>query len=322
MEYRILGGLEVQDGARAVPVRGPRRRALLVHLLLNANEVVPVERLLEDLWGREQPASGISALRVRVSQLRKAIENGEAVILTRPPGYVLHVAPDELDALRFERLLAQGRKALAASNAELAAAALRDALALWRGPALADVAYEPWAQAEIARLEELRKVALEERIDADLSLGRHAELVGELEALVTAEPLRERLRGQLMLALYRSGRQADALAAYRAAREALVGELGIEPSPALQELEGAILRQDPGLAPPEPVVEEAVQPPPAAAPTGAERKVVTILVADLTGSAALAEEQDPERSAALLAQLVGAVRDEIEEAGGHVESAA
>ena len=321
MEYRILGGLEVQDGARAVPVRGPRRRALLVHLLVNANEVVPVERLLEDLWGGDQPASGISALRVRVSQLRKAIEDGEAVILTRPPGYVLHVAPDELDALRFERLLAQGRKARAAGKADLAAAMLRDALALWRGPALADVAYEPWAQAESARLEELRKVALEERIDADLALGRHAELVGELEALVTAEPLRERLRGQLMLGLYRSGRQADALAAYRAAREALVGELGIEPSPALQELEGAILRQDPGLAPPEPPAEEPdVSPPPPVAPAGAERKVVTILVADLTGSAALAEEQDPERSAALLAQLVGAVRDEIEEAGGRVES--
>ncbi|HXV33812.1 MAG TPA: BTAD domain-containing putative transcriptional regulator [Gaiellaceae bacterium] len=323
MEYRILGGLEVQDGTRAVPVRGPRRRALLVHLLVNANEVVPVERLLEDLWGGEQPASGLSALRVRVSQLRKAIEeeDGDAVILTRPPGYVLHVAPDQLDALRFERLLARGRKALTAGKAELAAATLRDALALWRGPALADVAYEPWAQAEIARLEELRKAALEERIDADLALGRHAELVGELEALVTAEPLRERLRGQLMLALYRSGRQADALAAYRAAREALVGELGLEPGPALQELEGAILRQDPGLAAPERAVEEAVETaPPPLAPVGAERKVVTMLVADLAGSAALAQEQDPERAGALLERLVGAIGDEVEAAGGRVES--
>jgi DNA-binding SARP family transcriptional activator len=322
MDYRILGGLDVHDAGRPIAVQGPRRRALLVHLLVNANEVVPVERLLEDLWGAEQPASGISALRVRVSQLRKAIEDGgEAVILTRPPGYVLHVAPDELDALRFERLLAEGRKALAAGRAELAAATLRDALALWRGPALADVAYEPWAQADIARLEELRRVALEERIDADLTLGRHAELVGELEALVTVEPLRERLRGQLMLALYRSGRQADALAAYRAAREALVGELGIDPSPALQELEGAILRQDPALAAPEPAAAAPPDPPaPPQLPSGAERKVVTILVADLAGSEALAAEQDPERAGLLLGGLVDAVRETVEEAEGSVES--
>jgi DNA-binding SARP family transcriptional activator len=323
MEYRILGGLEVRAGPRPVSVRGPRRRALLVRLLVNANEVVPAERLLEDLWGGEPPASGPAALRVRISQLRKAIETGEPVILTRPPGYVLHVAPDELDALRFERLLARGRKELAAGTAELAAATLRDALALWRGPALADVAYETWAQAEIARLEELRRAALEERIDADLVSGRHVELVGDLEALVTAEPLRERLRGQLMLALYRSGRQADALAAYRTAREALVGELGIEPGPALQELERAILRQDPALAAPEPAVEEPARPArPVPVPTGSERKVVTVLVADLAGSAALAEELDPERSGAFMEQLVGAVGGELEAAGGRLESVA
>jgi DNA-binding SARP family transcriptional activator len=322
MEYRILGGLEVQDAGRPLPVRGPRRRALLVHLLVNANEVVPDERLLEDLWAGGQPASGRSALRVRVSQLRKALEDGDAVLLTRPPGYVLHVQPDELDALRFERLLAEGRKALAAGDAERAAATLRDALALWRGPALADVAYEPWAQAEIARLEELRRTALEERIEADLALGRHAELVGELEALAAAEPLRERLRGQLMLALYRSGRQADALAAYRAARESLVEELGIEPGRALQDLEGAILRQDPALEPPRPELAPDERASAPAAPPGEERKVVTVLVADLSSSPALAAERDPERTGALLERAVGWIRETVEESGGRVESVA
>ena len=321
MDYRILGGLEVQDAGRPLPVRGPRRRALLVHLLVNANQVVPDDRLLEDLWASEQPASGRSALRVRVSQLRKALEDGQA-ILTRPPGYVLHVTPDELDALRFERLLTEGRKALGAGRAELAAATLREALALWRGPALADVAYEPWAQSEIARLEELRRAALEERIDADLTLGRHAELVGELEALVAEEPLRERRRGQLMLALYRSGRQADALAAYRAAREALVEELGIEPSRALQELEGAILRHDVALEPPAPAAAPDEEAPPAPGQPSQERKLVTVLVADVAGSPALSEAPDPERAGVLLARVTEAMEAEIEDAGGRVESVA
>ncbi|HXV56438.1 MAG TPA: BTAD domain-containing putative transcriptional regulator [Gaiellaceae bacterium] len=305
-----------------MPIRGPRRRALLVHLLVNANEVVPDERLLEDLWAGEPPASGLTALRVRVSQLRKALEEGEPVILTRPPGYVLHVAPDAVDALRFERLLADGRKALAAGRAEPAAAALRDALALWRGPALADVAYEPWAQAEIARLEELRRAALEERIEADLALGRHAELVPELERLVAEAPLRERLRGQLMLSLYRSGRQADALAAYRAARAALVEELGLDPGRALQELEAAILRQDLSLEAPLSLRDPVAEAEPAGEPPsrpGEERKVVTALVADFAGSPLLAEEPDPERSAALVERVVEAIRAEIEEAGGGLE---
>jgi DNA-binding SARP family transcriptional activator/class 3 adenylate cyclase len=320
MDYRILGGLEVHDAGRPIAVRGPRRRALLVHLLVNANEVVPDERLLEDLWAGEQPASGRSALRVRVSQLRKALEDGDGVILTRPPGYVLHVAPDALDALRFERLLDEGRKALAAGRAEPAAATLHDALALWRGPALADVAYEPWAQSEIARLEELRRAGLEERIEADLALGRHAELVGELEALVAAEPLRERLRGQLMLALYRSGRQADALAAYRATREALVEELGIEPGRALQDLEGAILRQDLALEPPLQLSAPPEAPAPPAAPPGEERKVVTVLVADLSGSPALHAERDPERAGVVLGRAVTTIREAVDDAGGRVES--
>jgi DNA-binding SARP family transcriptional activator len=255
-----------------------------------------------------------------VSQLRKSLDGGGAALVTRPPGYVLRLEPDELDALRFERLLADGRGALAAGRSESAAATLRDALALWRGPALADVAYEPWAQAEIARLEERRRAALEERIEADLAVGRHAELVGELEALVGVEPLRERLRGQLMLALYRSGRQADALAAYREGREALVGELGIEPGRALQELERAILRQDAVLEPPPVAVGEAADSTPPPVPPDEERKVVTVLHVDLSGSVALAEEQDPERAASFLTRVVEAISEDVDEAGGMVES--
>jgi DNA-binding SARP family transcriptional activator len=320
MEFRILGGLEVEHEGRLLPLRGRLRRSLLVRLLLSANEVVPDERLLDDLWAGEPPRSGRAALRVRVSQLRKALD-GDAVLVTRSPGYVLQIGPDDLDALRFERLVAEGRKALAGGRSESAAAMLGDALALWRGPALADVTYEPWAAAEIAQLEELRRVALAERIEADLALGRHAELVGELEALVTAEPLRERLRAQLIFALYRSGRQADALAAYRAARETLVEELGIEPGRALQELEAAILRQDPGLDLPRPPV-RAAEPRAPITPSGEERKIVTVLVAELGGSAILAEASDPERTGALLERLARALRETIEEAGGRVESLA
>ena len=218
------------------------------------------ERLLDELWGADQPLSGKAAVRVRVSQLRKALNGDRELLATRAPGYVLSLEPDQLDALRFERLLADGRRALADGDAELAAASLGDALRLWRGPALADLSYEEFVQGEIARLEELRLSALEERIEADLALGRHAELIGELEGLVAAEPFRERLRRQQMLALYRAGRQAEALAAYRDARQALVGGLGIEPGRELQELEGAILRQDPAL--------EAPAAPPSARRTG------------------------------------------------------
>jgi DNA-binding SARP family transcriptional activator len=252
MEFRVLGPLEVEVGGQLLPLRGRRQRALLALLLLSANEVVPDDRLLEDLWGDELPGSGRAALRVRVSQLRKALGGAGASLLTRPPGYVLRVEPDSVDARLFERLLSEGRRQLAEGASALAAMTLREALGLWRGPALADFAYESFAQAEISRLEELRRAALEEQIDADLALGRHAELTGELESLVAAEPLRERLRGQLMLALYRSGRQADALAAYRDGRRLLIEELGIEPGRPLAELESVTLRQDPALDPPLP----------------------------------------------------------------------
>jgi len=207
---------------------------VLALLLTRANEVVPADSLIEELWSGEPPRTATNTLQYYVSQLRKALGNDR--IVTRVPGYAVRVEPDELDLTRFERLVDQG-----------GAERLRQALELWRGPPLADFAYEPFARSEIARLEELRLAALELRIDADLALGRHAQLVGELEGLVEVHPLRERLHGLLMLALYRAGRQAEALEAYRRLRRKLVDELGIDPGPAIQGLEKAILVQDPTL---------------------------------------------------------------------------
>jgi predicted ATPase/DNA-binding SARP family transcriptional activator len=243
VEFRILGPLEVVAEAGVVALEAPKPRALLALLLLRANEPVSRDRLIEDLWAGRPPSTAAQSLRTYVFQLRKAL--GRAVIRTVPSGYELRASPESIDVHRFEDLLVEAR-----SEAPLAAAAtLREALALWRGSALAEFAFEAWAQVEIARLEELRLEALEERIDADLALGRAADVVAEAEGLVAQHPLRERLRGQLMLALYRCGRQADALAAFRDGRRVLVEELGIEPGPALRELEHAILDQDPGLTP-------------------------------------------------------------------------
>ncbi len=245
MEFRILGPLEVWDGGCEVSLGGRKPRALLALLLLHVNEVVSTDRLIDELWGEDSPERAAAALRVNVSRLRKSLP--QDVLTTRSPGYEIRVEPDDLDLDRFERLVDEGRGLRARGLAADASERLREALALWRGPALAEFAYESFAQTAIARLEEIRLAAVELRIDADLALGRHDELVGELEALVAEQPLRERLRGHLMTALYRSGRQADALEAYKDARRALVGELGVVPSIALQELERAILRQEPAL---------------------------------------------------------------------------
>ncbi len=253
LEFRILGPVEVLADGRPLPLGGAKQRALLAILLLHANEVVSSDRLIDELWGDVPPETVAQGLRVYVSQLRKVLEPdhlpgaGNEVLVTRAPGYVIQLGPDQLDLHRFERLLAEAREALAAGDPTRSSAKLRDALALWRGPPLADLANESSAQTEIARLEELRLTALEERVDADLALGLQGDLVGELESLVARHPLRERLRAQLMLALYRAGRQAEALEVYQATRRALVDELGIEPSPALQRLEKAILLQDPAL---------------------------------------------------------------------------
>jgi DNA-binding SARP family transcriptional activator len=253
VEFRILGPLEVHDGQRALSLGGTRQRAVLAVLLLHANQVVSSDRLIDELWGEEPPRAAAASLRVFVSDLRKALEPGRRqrgsgqVLLTQPTGYLIRVERGQLDLERFERLLEEGRRALLGGAIETAGERLREAISLWRGPALADFAYEPFAQPAIARLEELRLNALELRVEADLALGCHSELVGELEALVAAHSLRERPRRQLMLALYRSGRHSEALDAYRRARQTLIDELGIEPSPALQELERAILRQDSSL---------------------------------------------------------------------------
>jgi DNA-binding SARP family transcriptional activator len=245
MEFRLLGPLEVLEHDRLLALGGGRQRSLFAVLLLHANEVVSTDRLIDSLWGRTPPLTAGKSVQVYVSRLRKELRDGRLV--TRAPGYVLRVERSELDLGRFEQLVAEAGRA----DPQTAARKLRQALALWRGPALADLAYEQFVQSEISRLEELRWAALEQRIDADLASARHAELVGELEALVAEHPLRERLRCQLMLALYRSARQAEALDAYRAARRELSEELGLEPSEELKRLERAILRQDPVLDLPE-----------------------------------------------------------------------
>jgi len=241
MEFQILGPLEAIREGRRVSLHAAKPRALLAILLLHANEPVSNDRLIDDLWAGGPPTTAPKILQGYVSRLRKVL--GDGTILTRPAGYELQVEPEGLDVHRFEQLVIEAR----AADPAVAADRLRQALALWRGPALVDFAHEPWARSQIGRLEELRLDALQDRFDADLALGRAAELVPELEALVTEHPLREQLCCQLMLALYRSGRQADALAAYRAARQTLVEKLGIEPGPALRRLERAILDQDPEL---------------------------------------------------------------------------
>jgi DNA-binding SARP family transcriptional activator len=230
MEFRILGPLEALEDGRPVDLGGAKQRALLAILLVHANAVVSADRLIDALWEDEPPETAHKALQVYISQLRKAL--GKERLETKVPGYRLRVAQGELDLERFQRL-AEGSQ--------------RQALALWRGEPLSEFAYQRFAQAEIARLEELRLSCLERRLQADLEQGRHAAVVGELERLVREHPLRERLRAQLMLALYRSGRQAESLDVYQDARRTLTEELGIDPSLELRELQQAILRQDPVL---------------------------------------------------------------------------
>lgn len=253
LEFRLLGPVEVTAGGSTVPLGGPKQRALLALLLLHRGEAVARDTLIDALWGERPPASAATALHGYVSQLRKLLEPDRrsgappAVLVTREPGYELRAEAEQIDVERFRRVATEGRDRLAAGDPAGASTLLHEALALWRGPALADIAAEPALAADVARLEEERAAALGDRIDADLELGRHAALVGELEKVVGAAPLRERPRAQLIVALYRCGRQADALAAFRAARRTLVDEVGIEPGPALRELERLVLAQDPAL---------------------------------------------------------------------------
>jgi peptide/nickel transport system substrate-binding protein len=276
MEFGILGPLAVWRDGREVPIGAPKQRALLALLLLRRGELAPNETLIDELWGERPPATAAKALQVYVSQLRKVLDPG--LLETRPAGYVLRVDPGALDAVRFEQLLVQGQDLLAVGNAEDAGTVLRGALGLWRGPPLSEFRYDEFARDEIARLEGLRLIALEQRLEADLGLGRDAEVVPELEALVREHPLRESLRALLMIALYRAGRQSDALAAYQDARTTLLEERGLDPNESLQQLETAILRHDPTLDLPRPAI-QAPPPPVPPVPQSPSRTGIRRLVA-------------------------------------------
>jgi DNA-binding SARP family transcriptional activator len=307
IEFRVLGPFEVSMEGRALELRRRKQRALLALLLLHAGEVVSTDRLIEELWAGRPPKAAVGSLQNLISDLRKAL--GRDLVRTRQPGYVLDVEPEQVDLHRFERLVAQASEG---GDAQRRSELLREALSLWRGPPLADLAFEPFAHVEAARLEELRTAAREELIDAELELGRHSQLVGELEGLVAENPLRERLRGQLMLALYRSGRQAEALEAYRRARETLVDELGIDPSPELQRLEQSILRHDAELdLPAAPISTEQ--------PTGERRKTATVLFADIVDSTSFATALDPEVLRAVMRRYFDTVRTIVERHGGTIE---
>jgi DNA-binding SARP family transcriptional activator len=242
LEFRILGPLEVSDETGPIALGGHRQRGLLAILLLDVGRVVAMDRLVDLLWGEDAPKTATASLQNSVARLRKVL--GSDVLETRAPGYVLRVAPDQLDAGRFERALVDARRLPPEERRDL----LQRSLALWRGPALADFAFDDFAQSAIRRLEELRLVAHGERVDADLELGRHGDVVGELETLVRDHPLRETFRRQLMLALYRAGRQAEALEVYQDARARFIDELGIEPGPELKRLQAEILRHEAGLS--------------------------------------------------------------------------
>jgi DNA-binding SARP family transcriptional activator len=237
----------MEAAADGMPIRlgAPKQRAFLAYLLLHRGHVVSIDELIEELWPEEPPASAPHALHVYASELRKAI--GRDALVREPHGYVVRVEPESVDAVLFERKLGEARQELSAGSAVAGSELLREALSLWRGPALADIEPGPRTRAAAAALDDLRLSALEDRVEADLVLGRHYDLVPELELLVTEHPLRERLHAALMLALYRAGRQAEALAAYRSAQQMLQAELGLEPGPALQDLERAILNHDPAL---------------------------------------------------------------------------
>jgi DNA-binding SARP family transcriptional activator len=334
MEFGILGPIEIRVDGRPVPLGGPKQRALFAMLLLRRGQVVPVERLIDDLWGALPPSTARDLLWVHVARLRKALEPGRAkgvpssLLVTHVHGYRLNIEPDDLDLDRFERLVAEGREALASGAAEEAGLLLRQALDLWRGPPLADLAAEPFARGHVVRLEERRVSALEDRIDADLAAGRHQDLSGELEALIAANPLRERLRGQLMVALYRAGRQGDALEVYRRTRHYLAEEVGIDPGAELQRLERAILTQDPrleraplagrqtpgGQATPTPN-DVAVAP---IAPPTELRKTVTFTSIGISASKA-GQHVDPESLHHLASRYLDEVRSTLHDHGGTVQ---
>ena len=313
LEFRLLGQLEVVEHGRVISVPAGKQRALLAVLLMHANEVVSTDLIADELWAEQPPTAG-AAIQNGIARLRKAL--GPDRIERRPPGYLLRADPDEIDAARFERLVGE---ALASDEPARRAATLDEALALWRGPALADVAFEAFAQDESRRLDDLRVAALEHRIEADLALGRHDEAVAELEGLVRRNPLRERLCGLLMLALYRAGRQADALRAFQELRRRLIDDLGLEPAAELKRLEHAILVHDPSLEAARPPAAEGRPPRGARTAVREGRRTATALFADLTGSTALGEKLDPESLRELVGRFFAEMAAAVERHGGTVE---
>ena len=305
MEFRILGPLEVLSGEQVLALPRAKQRVLVLALLLQPNEAVSTDRLIEALWGEQPPATAATALQGHVSQLRKVFS--PETLLTRAPGYELRIEPGELDLDRFQALRSQANIALEAGEPEQAGAALDQALALWRGAPLAELTYDAFAQRQIGRLEELRAETIEERMQVELELGRHAGAVAELEELVRAEPFRERRRAQLMLALYRAGRQAEALEVFQEGRRQLVDELGIEPGPALQDLQQQILAQDPSLRPP---ARRTPGPP----PSREARRAVTVLACGLD-----LDTSDPEALRGASEAALAAVGVIVERHGGIVE---
>jgi DNA-binding SARP family transcriptional activator len=296
VEFRILGPMEVVGEAGPVSLARGRGRALLAVLVMHVGAVVSTDRLIDELWGQTPPPTAIKALHGLISALRRRLEpagtvgGARHVLQTWPPGYVLTVDRDQVDANRFRRLVSHAAGAPAAARAAL----LREALGLWRGPALSDFIYQPFAQTAIVELEELRLAATEDRIDADLALGRHVELAWELEGLTAGYPLRERLREQLMLALYRAGRQAEALEVYVETRRILGDELGIDAGPGLQRLQQAILRQDRSLDPPPTTRVVSTDTARAWLPPGL--KTVTSVFADLSPSGGEGARRTPRSS--------------------------
>jgi DNA-binding SARP family transcriptional activator/tetratricopeptide (TPR) repeat protein len=327
VEFRILGPLEVLKDRQPVSLPRGQGRTLLAILVLRAGEVVSTDRLIDELWGEYPPATATNALQNLVSRLRKRLEPARAdrvlpnVLETHLPGYRLAIDPGQVDANRFRLLLAEAREA----PFGVKAAMLHRALGLWRGPALADFIYEPFAQAEIAELEELRLTAIEDRIDADLAIGRHAEVVAELQGMASEHPLRERLAEQLMLAMYRSGRQVEALEVYTNTRRTLVDELGIEPGLSLRQLEGSILRQEAELdlqpAPSEPTWEPLRSPLTTALEPWLpeERKTVTVMFVDVTASTSSGRTPDAEAVRQLVARFFGTAAAVLVGHGGSVE---
>jgi len=317
MRFRVLGPLEVLDEARSVRLGAAKPRALLGVLLLHANEVVSVDRLVDELWGERPPPTATKLVQGYVHALRKQLD--EDTLVTQAPGYRLRVDRAALDLLEFQRLTEEARSA----SLENAAKLRRNAVELWRGPPLANVVFQGPARHEVGRLAELHLATQIDLLEAELELGRHSELVGELELLVAAHPYQERLRALLMLALYRSERQAEALEAYRDGRTALSDELGLEPGQALRDLESAILRQDTSLAQPTGLVTLSTPSPPAPARpavTGDELRPVTALFADIVGSTALGERLAPEDVKALVGECVTQMSQAVEEYGGMVQA--